>query len=572
MDVRRTTYVLLLVLMLSVAVPVAMGGDSDAAEQSDVIVNVDGSGDSITLDMESGTSKTATLYITNNSDSYLSLDVPTYDSDLISSSAKITVNGTESNLIYPKGDSDGRHIAVVTITVSVDRLTDTQTVEGNLTLRFTDVTVESTDGSNVFERQVPFTVNVNSVYTSEGSYNQFFGLFPNTLPAPLNEPWFTAVVTLVLWIVITIVVCELVIPQLTKIVGSRKTATEKKKLTQTLTKTISVLMFVVAVNECLNIIGTNAEIMSMVSTWSLVLYVLIGSVLAWQVYIFLVTAIINGLDDAVDVDGIDSSLIPLFRLIGKVVICVFAATIILAAFGVDLAGIMVSAGVITLGITFGAQEIISQFFSGIVLLSTRPFKKGDYISLNGTTYIVHKVRIMYTEFENWDRDQIVTMPNNAVTSATMINYTKGDPRDPREGADDQGRQHAPPCDKGQELRPAEHQAHQLPGLRHRVQTGMLRRRLRPQRPLRRPDPRDHIQAVQGQRRGDPVQQAPDRHPERLRRQEETGRQDPGRLTVLCGFRRTLKPFTPFSPTDSVKSAHETTDSYSLYNIKECQQP
>ena len=428
MDVRRTTYVLLLVLMLSVAVPVAMGGDSDAAEQSDVIVNVDGSGDSITLDMDSGTSKTATLYITNNSDSYLSLDVPTYDSDLISSSAKITVNGAESNLIYPKGDSDGRHIAVVIITVSVDRLTDTQTVEGNLTLRFTDVTVESTDGSNVFERQVPFTVNVNSVYTSEGSYNQFFGLFPNTLPAPLNEPWFTAVVTLVLWIVITIVVCELVIPQLTKIVGSRKTATEKKKLTQTLTKTISVLMFVVAVNECLNIIGTNAEIMSMVSTWSLVLYVLIGSVLAWQVYIFLVTAIINGLNDAVDVDGIDSSLIPLFRLIGKVVICVLAATIILAAFGVDLAGIMVSAGVITLGITFGAQEIISQFFSGIVLLSTRPFKKGDYISLNGTTYIVHKVRIMYTEFENWDRDQIVTMPNNAVTSATMINYTKGDPR------------------------------------------------------------------------------------------------------------------------------------------------
>ena len=428
MDVRRTTYVLLLVLILSVAVPVAMGGDSDAAEQSDVIVNVDGSGYSITLDMDSGTSKTATLYITNNSDSYLSLDVPTYDSDLISSSAKITVNGAESNLIYPKGDPDGRHIAVVTITVSVDRLTDTQTVEGNLTLRFTDVTVESTDGSNVFERQVPFTVNVNSVYTSEGSYNQFFGLFPNTLPAPLNEPWFTAVVTLVLWIVITIVVCELVIPQLTKIVGSRKTATEKKKLTQTLTKTISVLMFVVAVNECLNIIGTSAEIMSMVSTWSLVLYVLIGSVLAWQVYIFLVTAIINGLDDAVDVDGIDSSLIPLFRLIGKVVICVFAATIILAAFGVDLAGIMVSAGVITLGITFGAQEIISQFFSGIVLLSTRPFKKGDYISLNGTTCIVHKVRIMYTEFENWDRDQIVTMPNNAVTSATMINYTKGDPR------------------------------------------------------------------------------------------------------------------------------------------------
>ncbi len=280
----------------------------------------------------------------------------------------------------------------------------------------------------MFTESVPFTVNINSVYTSEGSYNQFFGLFPNTLPDPFDEPWFTALVTLILWIVFSIIVCELIIPQLTKLVGSRKTPEEKRKLTSTLTKTITVLMLVVAVNECLNIAGANAEIMSQVSTWSLVLYVIIGAVLSWQVYVFIVTAIINGLDEAIDVDGIDSSLIPLFKMIGKLIICVAAVTIILAAFGVDLAGIMVSAGVITLGITFGAQEIISQFFSGIVLLATRPFKKGDYISLNGTTYIVHKVRIMYTEFENWDRDQIITMPNNSVSSATMINYTKSDPR------------------------------------------------------------------------------------------------------------------------------------------------
>ena len=427
MDVRKAAAVLLIIALISVAVPAAVPG-SDAAEARDVVINVDGKGDSIYLDVDSGSTSSVTLYVTNNSDSYLSLDVPTYSDDNISTDATVSVGGASSNLIYPKGDSDGRHIAVVTLAISVDRLADTQSLSGDLTLRFTDVTVESAEGANVFERDVPFTVDINSVYTSEGSYNQFFGIFPNTLPEPFDEPWFTAVVTLILWILITVIVCELVIPQLTKIVGSRKTETEKRKLTQTLTKTISILMFVVAVNECLNIIGTNAEVMSMVSTWSLVLYVLIGSVLAWQVYIFLVTAIINGLDDAVEMDGIDSSLIPLFRLIGKVVICVLAATIILAAFGVDLAGIMVSAGVITLGITFGAQEIISQFFSGIVLLSTRPFKKGDYIDLNGETYIVHKVRIMYTEFENWDRDQIVTMPNNKVSSATMINFTKGDPR------------------------------------------------------------------------------------------------------------------------------------------------
>lgn len=427
MNASRATLLMLVAILIAamVAVP-ATSQSAEAATADDVLINVDGGSGSIDISMESGTTKTVTLYVTNISSSYLSLDVPSAESDVVDVSSKISVGGTESNIIYPAGDSEGRHIAVVTLTLNVDNLADTQSFSGEIRMTFTDLGLPPED--NVFTESVPFTVNINSVYTSEGSYNQFFGLFPNTLPDPFDEPWFTALVTLVLWIVFSIIVCELIIPQLTKLVGSRKTPEEKKKLTSTLTKTITVLMLVVAVNECLNIVGANADIMSQVSTWSLVLYVIIGAVLSWQVYVFIVTAIINGLDEAIDVDGIDSSLIPLFKMIGKLIICVAAVTIILAAFGVDLAGIMVSAGVITLGITFGAQEIISQFFSGIVLLATRPFKKGDYISLNGTTYIVHKVRIMYTEFENWDRDQIITMPNNSVSSATMINYTKSDPR------------------------------------------------------------------------------------------------------------------------------------------------
>ena len=427
MNARKLTVLMLVTVLIAVTVPGLMS-EADADTSDSVIINVDGgSGSSVQVDMNSGSVETVVLYVTNHSSSYLSLDVPRLDTDVLDVTSTVKVGGTESNIIYPSGDSEGRHIAIITLSFQTDRLADTQTFSGNITLTFTDLGL-SPDQDNVFTKDVPITVNVNSVYTSEGSYNQFFGLFPNTLPAPFNQPWVTAVITFVLWIIISVIVCEAVIPLFTKLVGTRKTPAEKKSIRSTLTKTISVLMIVVAINECLNIVGTSAEIMSVVSTWSLVFYVIIGAILSWQIYMFIVTAIINGLDEAADIDGIDNSLIPLFKMIGRLVICVLAATIILAAFGVDLAGIMVSAGVITLGITFGAQEIISQFFSGIMLLATRPFKKGDYISLNGTTYIVHKVKMMYTEFENWDKDQIITMPNNAVTAATMINYTKGDPR------------------------------------------------------------------------------------------------------------------------------------------------
>lgn len=427
MNIRKTTVLLLVAAILAVAVPSALSESPDAASSDSVIVNVGDGGDSIHVDLNSNSSSTVVAYVTNLSSSYLSLDVPGLENDAFSMTSSISVNGASSNILYPAGDAEGRHIAILTLVFTADRLADTQTYTGTVDLTFTDLGMAPSEG-NVFHITVPATLDVNSVYTSEGSFNQFFGIFPNTLSEPFNKPWFTALVTFVLWIVITVIVCEAVIPFFTKFAGTRKTPAEKTKLRNTLTKTISVLMVVVAVNECLNIIGTSAEIMSLVSTWSLVLYVIFGGIIAWQIYLFVITTILNGLDEAVDVKGIDNSLIPLFKMIGRLIICVLGATIILAAFGVDLAGIMVSAGVITLGITFGAQEIISQFFSGVVLLSTRPFKKGDYISLNGTTYIVHKVRLMYTEFENWDRDQIVTMPNNAVTSATMINYTKGDPR------------------------------------------------------------------------------------------------------------------------------------------------
>ena len=427
MNIRKTTVLLLVAAILAVAVPSALSESPDAASSDSVIVNVGDGGDSIHVDLNSNSSSTVVAYVTNLSSSYLSLDVPGLENDAFSMTSSISVNGASSNILYPAGDAEGRHIAILTLVFTADRLADTQTYTGTVDLTVTDLEMAPSEG-NVFHITVPATLDVNSVYTSEGSFNQFFGIFPNTLSEPFNKPWFTALVTFVLWIVITVIVCEAVIPFFTKFAGTRKTPAEKTKLRNTLTKTISVLMVVVAVNECLNIIGTSAEIMSLVSTWSLVLYVIFGGIIAWQIYLFVITTILNGLDEAVDVKGIDNSLIPLFKMIGRLIICVLGATIILAAFGVDLAGIMVSAGVITLGITFGAQEIISQFFSGVVLLSTRPFKKGDYISLNGTTYIVHKVRLMYTEFENWDRDQIVTMPNNAVTSATMINYTKGDPR------------------------------------------------------------------------------------------------------------------------------------------------
>ncbi len=432
MNNKRTVAILMAILMVMVVMP-SLVPESDGVTDDDVKVYIDGEYEiigsipEISKEIRSGSSFSITVLVANWSDSPLLLKASAGKADDLVTSVDIGIVGKTDNtpILDPKiGDRMG-DVAEITLTVKADKYADNGTRAISLDITLLDMRHGVEESEIGFS--IPVIVDVDSSFSSGDAYNKFFGLFPNTLGAPLDNPWFTAAVTLVLWIIITILASYVVIPLFTKIVGSKKSKEDKDALKRSLTKTITILMFVIAFNECAQIVGANAEIMHMISAVSSVFYVLIGAFIAWQIYVFIVSAILNGIDEGLEIDGVDNSLLPLFKMIGKLLISVSAVALILAAFGVDLAGIMVSAGVVSLGITLGAQNTLNQFFSGIVLLSTRPFKKGDFVRINGEVYKVLKVKLMFTEFNNWDMDQIVTIPNNVVSSATIVNLTRDSP-------------------------------------------------------------------------------------------------------------------------------------------------
>lgn len=407
-----------IVAILAVAITLApfVSTDSDAMTEEDVVV-ITADGKEVSIDLDSGESKTVKLYVTNNTTDDLSLTVSVKElhKDLTCTTEVLVDNP----LGLIEGADSGNNKALVNVTFTAEQYADTTSTVALIVLNFVDVESQET----IVKTEVA-KVGITSTFTSGDSYNKFFGIFPNTLGEPLNSAGVTAVITFILWIVLTILVAEIVIPLLTRLVGTRKTDSEKKSLTKRLTTTITALMIVMAVNECAQIMGLDSELVHGIAALSSVIYVLLTATIAWQVYLFIVTAFLRGVDEKVDLDGMDMSLLPLFKMIGKVGIGLFVVVAVLGAFGVDLAGILVSAGVVTLGITLGAQNTLNQFFSGVVLLATRPFKKGDFVMINNTTYIVRKVKLMYTEFLNWDKDQVVTIPNNTVSSATLVNLTK----------------------------------------------------------------------------------------------------------------------------------------------------
>src|SRR5688572_26209290 len=121
--------------------------------------------------------------------------------------------------------------------------------------------------------------------------------------------------------------------------------------------------------------------------------------------------------------GLDVGMREAVGAIVRYGVITLGALVILQSAGINLTSLNVLVGAIGVGLGFGLQNIMSNFFSGLIILFERPIKIGDRVELAGAVGEVREIAARATTLVTDDNVAIV-VPNSQFISERVTNWSR----------------------------------------------------------------------------------------------------------------------------------------------------
>lgn len=107
----------------------------------------------------------------------------------------------------------------------------------------------------------------------------------------------------------------------------------------------------------------------------------------------------------------------------KVALYLIWILILLSELGISITGIVAALSAAILAIGLALQDSLSNLANGIIIVSGKFFKEGDYININGVEGTVRNINLLSTTILTVD-NKAITIPNSQIVNNPMTNYNR----------------------------------------------------------------------------------------------------------------------------------------------------
>ncbi len=155
---------------------------------------------------------------------------------------------------------------------------------------------------------------------------------------------------------------------------------------------------------------------------------LIAAIAIWIIGFWLVRKIVASIGFGMKKHNVEPSLNSFIVSFLNVTLKVFVIIVILTTLGVQMTSIVAVLGAASLAVGMALSGTLQNFAGGMVILFFKPFRVGDaIITADGKTGIVKKIMIFTTQINTFD-NQVVFLPNGALSNGVITNLSQGENR------------------------------------------------------------------------------------------------------------------------------------------------
>ena len=153
--------------------------------------------------------------------------------------------------------------------------------------------------------------------------------------------------------------------------------------------------------------------------------IFLGFTIIWLIY-RLVDVAAHYLDElmAKADEGLRGQFTPLIRRALRIVVVIIGTLTVLATIGVNITGLVALGGVLGLAFSMGSQDSVANLVGTINILTDRPYKVGDWITVGGSIDgDVEEIGFRSTKIRMFDKT-LMTIPNGKLASETIKNWSR----------------------------------------------------------------------------------------------------------------------------------------------------